>query len=304
VLTIGALVRAQKPSSGPAPDPTAQAAPVDSRSQTVRVEAIVTDKQGRLMLNLRPSDFELRENGVVQAIDSAVLTSRPPAAAPPGAKAAEAAIVQTPIATVEEEERAAREPGARVIGLYLDEFHISSGPSSDRVRESVLRFLDDQVRPMDLLIVMKPLDSVTNVRFSRDRAEARKAIETFKGRKDDYTPRTAFEEEYMGRSPEAVRAARAQIVLSGLRAVASRIGDLNAGMGGLVLLTEGFEADVPRSGDRRLPDLQGLVRAASRFRVALYAMNPNEGAAQSVGPDAPESDAFGPSSARCRDSLD
>ncbi len=58
---------------------------------------------------------------------------------------------------------------------------------------------------------------------------------SFNGRRNDYTPRTKFEEQYLGRSPVAVRAARAQIVMSGLRAIAMRMGDLNAGLGAVVL---------------------------------------------------------------------
>jgi hypothetical protein len=62
--------------------------------------------------------------------------------------------------------------------------------------------------------------------------------------------------------------------MSGLRALATRMGDLNGGLGGIVLMSEGFTTDVPRGRERRLPDLQGLVRAASRFRVLLYAFDP------------------------------
>jgi VWFA-related protein len=142
------------------------------------------------------------------------------------------------------------------------------------VRNAVTRFIDEEVRPGDLLVVTKPLDHLTEIRFTRDRDAARAAVKTFNGRRNDYTPRTPFEEQYLGRSPGAVRAARAQIVMSGLRAIATRMGDLRGGLGGIVLVSEGFSSEVPRSRERRLPDLQGLVRTASRFRVLLYALDP------------------------------
>jgi hypothetical protein len=107
-------------------------------------------------------------------------------------------------------------------------------------------------------------------------------IAGFNGRKDDYTARTTFEEQYMGRSPAAVRAARAQIVLSGLRVLATRIGELDGGLSGIVILTEGFAPDAPRSRERRLPDLQGLVRIASRSRLMLYAFDPSAAVAPVV----------------------
>ena len=67
------------------------------------------------------------------------------------------------------------------------------------------------------------------------------------------------------------------------------MGDLNGGLGGIVLMSEGFTSDVPRARERRLPDLQGLVRAASRFRVLLYAFDP--GAVPSPPTDSASTDA-------------
>ena len=138
---------------------------------------------------------------------------------------------------------------------------------------------------------MKPLDHLTEIRFTRDRTAARAAVSSFAGRRNEYTPRSAFEDQYLGRSPSAVRAARAQIVISGLRALATRIGDLNGGLGGIVLLSEGFTTEVPRARERRLPDLQGLVRASSRFRVLLYAFDPGVVAPPPADADAGTTDA-------------
>jgi VWFA-related protein len=248
-----------------APEPALSPA---SEPRTVRVEAIVTDKHGKPILNLRPSDFSIAENGVAQRIDSVVLTSK-------------AALVSAP-APVESSgdlERAAKEPGTRIIALYLDEFHVSAGVSTDRVRQAAARFIEEQLRPADLLVVMKPLDPVTDIRFTRDRGAARTAVASFEGRREDFAPRTAFEEQYLGRAPGAVRSARAQIVMSGLRALAARIGELDGGLAGIVLVTEGFSAQVSRSRERRLPDMQSIVRATSRSRVLLYAFDPGEPAA-------------------------
>ena len=203
-----------------------------------------------------------------QKVESADWRSNTPPAVGPVAPASE-------IKDAADEERAAQEPGTRLIALYLDEYHVSAGESTERVRAAVSRFIDEQVRQGDLLVVMKPLDHLTDIRFTRDRDEARKAVSSFNGRRNDYTPRSPFEEQYLGRSPGAVRAARAQIVMSGLRALATRMGDLKGGLSGIVLMSEGFTGDVPRARERRLPDLQGLVRASSRFRVLLYAFDPS-----------------------------
>ena len=72
-----------------------------------------------------------------------------------------------------DERRAARGAGTRLIAMYLDEYHVSAGESTERVRAAVSRFIDEQVRPGDLLAVMKPLDHLTEIRFTRDRDAAR-----------------------------------------------------------------------------------------------------------------------------------
>jgi VWFA-related protein len=269
------------------PAPTASAAPAtpDPPTRTIRVEAIVTDRQGLSLATLRPEDFRILDNDVARKVDAAEWrSSAPPAVGP--------LQPPTPIAGAADEARAAREPGTRLIALYLDEYHVTPGENAERLRSAVSRFIDEDVRPGDLLVVMKPLDHLTEIRFSRDREAARAAVSTFTGRRHDYTPKTQFEEQYLGRSPAAVRAARAQIVLSGLRALATRIGDLRGGLGGIVLLSEGFSTDVPRARERRLPDLQGLTRTASRARVMFYAFDPGAGPAQP-----PESGATGAESA-------
>ncbi len=277
MLRDGHGLRAQQ-EPAPAPASTAAAAP-DPAPRTIRLEAITTDKLGAPITNLRAEDFSVLVDGVAQKLDGVEARSNAPPAVGPMAPPDE-------IKDDGDEARAAREPGTRVVGIYLDEYHVSAGENTERVRNAVSRFLDDELRPSDLVVVMRPLDHLTNIRFTRDRTAARSAVSSFTGRRNDYTPRSAFEDQHLGRSPSAVRAARAQIVMSGLRALATRMGDLNVGLGGIVLLSEGFTTDVPRARERRLPDLQGLVRAAGRFRVLLYAFDPGAVAPPPVPADA------------------
>ncbi len=267
---VSAVLAQSVPGAGktaPATVPVAAEPPADPAPQVIRVEAIVTDRQGKPILNLRPEEFSLLDNGVAQPLVSAALTTVRSVVGP--------AIEPPVFATPEDEERAAKEEGTRVIGLYLDEYHVSAGESTDRVRHAAARFVDEHVRSGDVLVVLKPLDSLTDIRFSRNRDAARQKIAGFSGRKDDYTPRAPFEEQYMGRSAASVRSARAQIVISGVRALATRVGELDAGLSAIAILTEGFSAEGARSRERRLPDLQGLVRAASRSHTMLYAFDPS-----------------------------
>ncbi|HEY7498550.1 MAG TPA: VWA domain-containing protein [Vicinamibacterales bacterium] len=281
VLTIAAsaaaLTAAAAAQSVPdrAPDPS---------PHPVRVEAIVTDKNGKPILNLRPEDFSIIDNGTSYVVVSATMIGRlattTAQASARTAPAAPSTMNVSSIGTPDDERRAAREDGARIVGLYLDEFHVSAGANTERVRAAAARFVDE-LRPSDLFVLLKPLDQLTDIRFTRNRDAARQVIASFSGRKDDYTPRTTFEEQYMGRSAAAVRSARAQIVLSGLRAMATRIGELGGGLSGIVVFTEGFAPEGARSRERRLPDLQGLVRAASRSRLMVYPFDPSDVASPS-----------------------
>ena len=255
LLRDGATTRAQQP------------APETSRPEiaAVRINAIVTDSNGRAIVDLRPSDFELLENGVSRPIQAAQLRTLPKDAIPAG-----------PVPSEADEERVAKQPGTRVFAFFLDEFHVTPGPGVDRGRMAINEFIDQNLQPQDLAIVMKPLDNVTAIRFTRDRAALHGAVDAFAGRKGDYAPRSPFEEQYIGRAPAAVTAARRQIVTAGLRELAMRLGELQADRGVIVLVSEGFPREpVPGGRPSRLPDLQGLVRASSRYHVAVYTLNPS-----------------------------
>ena len=244
------------------PPPPAAASP---EIASVRFDAIVTDSNGRAILDLRPSDFELLENGVARPIQAAEFRTLPKDAAP-----------APPVPTAADEEREARHPGTRVFAFFLDEFHVTPGAGADRVRATINEFIDQNLQPQDLAVVMKPLDNVTAIRFTRDRAALHGAVDGFTGRKGDFEPRTRFEEQYIGRAPGAVTAARRQIVTAGLRELSLRLGELQADRGVIVLVSEGFPREpLPGGRPSRLPDLQGLVRASSRYHVAIYTLNPS-----------------------------
>jgi VWFA-related protein len=207
----------------------------------------VTDAAGRPLGELKPSDFELKSGGVVQRIESVELR------------------------------RASAPDSGRVFGIFLDEFHVSSGPSTEDVRRALLQFMDAHVRPADRVVVMKPLDSQLEIALTADRDVWRRAIETFEGRAGDFAPRTAFEEQYIGRAPAIVESSRAQIVTSALRALVTRLGDASSGRSAVAFVSEGYLIGGRSTRERRLPDFQSVSRVASRAGVAVYTLNPATG---------------------------
>jgi VWFA-related protein len=166
---------------------------------------------------------------------------------------------------------AARQPGTRVFAFFLDELHVSA-PNADLVRRTVTSFIEEKLHARDLVAVMKPFDAARSVRFTRDRAFAHGVIASFEGRKENGRPRTAYEAQVLDRAA-AAGGGRAQIVKTGLRELAMRLGDLHAERPILIIFSEGFraEADAIRTP---LPDLGGLLRAASRFHITTFTFNP------------------------------
>ena len=230
----------------------------------IRIDAVVTDAAGRPVVDLRPSEFELLENGVARPIESIQLRTLPKSSPP-----------VEEIRTQADEERAARQPGTRIFGFVLDEYHVSPGAPADRVRSAINEFIDQNLRPEDLAIVIRPLDNVAVIEFTRDRAMLHGAVDAFTGRRGDLTPRTRFEEQYIGRAPAAVATARRQIVTADLRELTMRLGELKPDRGIIVFVSEGFPRDsVPSGRSSRIAELDGVARAASRYHLPIYTLNP------------------------------
>ena len=232
----------------------------------VRVDAIVADAGGSLVADLGPADFEVLEEGGRRTIDSVRLI-KADGSAPPGQSL-------QPILSAADEQVEASRDGTRLFAFFLDEYHVTPGAKATRAREAVDRFVDEHLGPRDLVLVVKPLDSLVALRLTRDREAARRAIATFEGRKGELEPRSAFEKEYIGASPARVVAVREQIVTSALNALATHLAGLGASRKTLVVVSEGFSRAPRRRGDESLPTLEGVIRSANRAGASIYPIDP------------------------------
>jgi VWFA-related protein len=230
----------------PSPKPTAQ---------TVRIDVIASDGRGRKLENLKPADFEVREEGVVQALESA---------------------------------RFVKEEG-RLIAVFLDEYHVSAANTA-RVRESLTRLIETALVPEDSLVVMKPLDSLFTIRLTRDRDAARAIVQGFEGRSGDYAPKNSYERNFMAGTPARIEGARSQVALSAINALAVHLGSAPDRRKTLIVVTEGMGRGERRRGLEYLPTTDTIVRSAQRANVAIYPVNPAPNAAESdtIGPLAVE----------------
>ena len=218
--------------------------PTSPDTTLLRIDAVVADSQGRPIQDLRLADFELLIDGVPRVIRSAKLRTS---------------------------ERLRKESGTRVFAFFLDEFHITPGPSAARAAEAIASFVDEKVHDHDLAAVIRPLDAVRSIRFTRDRSLVHGAIASFSGRKGEFAPRTPLERRVIGSDPGTALAARERMVAANLRELAMEIGRMGADRAVVVFVSEGF-SEPPR--DDRASDLQHVVRAASQFHFPVYTFNP------------------------------
>ena len=215
-------------------------APLGAEPENVRISTTVTDRQGRPVTGLTVKDFEVREDGVVQKLVS-----------------------------VE-----ARRPEPRRLAILLDEFHVDAADTA-RVREAVTQFVTGHLRADDTAVVLKPLDPLTTIRLTGNRDAILAAVASFEGRKGNFAPRSALEEETIGRAPALVEAGRAQVVLSGLRALATQLG-ASPGRSAILLVSEGFARQPRRLTIRGLPDAATVERFANRYDVPIYVFDPRQ----------------------------
>ena len=150
--------------------PAVLAAPATTApSDVVRVDAIAVDARGRPIDTLKTGDLELREDGCVRPIDDIRFVKIDAAPAPGEAVA--------PIASVADERAAAAQPNTRLVAIYLDDYHVSAA-STERVRTVLHQFIDHDLGPRDLAVVMRPLDYLLTIMLTRDRGALHRVVDT------------------------------------------------------------------------------------------------------------------------------
>jgi VWFA-related protein len=239
-------VRAQNAPAAQTPAPAAPA-PAQETPATptfradinfVRVDVIVTDKQGKPVHDLRQEDFEVTEDGKPQAIQTFKLVNIGESTVAGGEPPRE-------IRDVSDEQAEAAREDARLFAIFLDDYHVRL-ENSMRAREPIARFVETQLQGADMAGIMYPLWSISDVLLTRNRASVAGAIRSFVGRKYDYTPRNLFEERYVHyvSTMEAERI-RNQVTLSALKGLITRLGGLREGRKAIVLISEGFTNSLP-----------------------------------------------------------
>lgn len=255
LLTGAAEVRTQNP-----PPPQGGGPPTFRTGvNLVRVDVIVADDDGNPITDLTKEEFEIVEDGRPQTIDL-FRHIRIEGAAPAVSRPRQVLNRDT-------EEREAARDDVRVFGILLADYQVCA-QRSRAVRDAMAAFIR-KLGANDLIAVMEPLMSVKDLVFTYDHDAVRQSIQRFEGRRGDYTPRNAIEEQHalqLG-GPERIRTA---IVSDALKALSVRLGSMREGRKSLIFVGEGF----PPSWLSDVRQLREIAQEANRHNTSIYAIDP------------------------------
>jgi VWFA-related protein len=172
----------QQPTPPPATVPEVDDTPDDVvriTTKLVQVDAVVTDKNGKHVTDLKAEDFELTENGKLRTITNFSYVQQ--AAVPP------ALAENEQKAPLTAKERAATPPAPmkqlrpdqvqRAIALVVDDLRMSA-ESTAMTRQALRKYVDQQMQPGDLIAIIRTSAGLGALQqFTNDRDQLSAAID-------------------------------------------------------------------------------------------------------------------------------
>ena len=184
------VIAQQQPQTPPGAQPqtapkATQDSPVRQKEDVVRisvnlvqVDAVITDSDGKQVTDLSAEDFEIYEdNRPQQIVNFSYVSKTPlttPAAKPPAvASGSKTATPAPPVPPV----RLRPEQVRRAIALVVDDLGLSF-ESSHYVRDALRKFVDEQMRPGDLVAIIRTGAGMGALQqFTTDKRQLHAAIE-------------------------------------------------------------------------------------------------------------------------------
>ncbi len=141
------------------------------KTDLVQVRAVVTDKRGQVVDNLKQDDFEVLENGRPQPVSFFSVVRI-------GSEPASTATNQKPgVVPNQTNEFPTSAKPVRTVVLFVDTLHLSA-LSLIRTKQELKQFVDEQVTDQDLVGIVTTSDSLGVLgQFMRDRKRLKYAID-------------------------------------------------------------------------------------------------------------------------------
>ena len=230
----------------------------------VRVDVTVEVRQDRALDGLAAADFELREDGILQRVETVQFVRRN------GTRQTNLDEA-LPIRSREHAESEAARDDVRLFAIFLDDYHIEKDQQVTlRVRDALQQFVRG-FGPNDLLTVMDPLTPLSALRYTRSFDDVLARIRTFEGRRGQLFPVRSVMEEAQLQSSN-VWQIRATVTLSALEALVSHLGGLGEGRKSVLFVSQG--PPVSYTNPENHVHLQGIVQAANRGNVTIHVFDP------------------------------
>jgi VWFA-related protein len=267
-LTAAVTLVAGQGQSAPAPQPpTGSQQPPVFRGGTanVRVDVTVIDKKGTPVTDLTKDDFDVREDGVPQVVDTIKMIHADGEAPDDD--------TSLPIRSPEHAAVEAARDDIRVFVIFWDEYHVGQFVPSIRAREALMSFVQTSFGPTDLVALVDQLTPTDAIRFTRDRRELAEQVRKLQGRQGVYLPpRSAVEEAQLSQNRDVERL-RAQVTASALESTIAFLGQIKEGRKSILFVSQ----TIGRLGSTPSENyqwLEGAVRLANANNTTIYTFDP------------------------------
>ena len=276
---------------------------------TVQVDAVVTDRDGNLVTDLRAEDFEILQDGRPQTIstfgfvsaagdDGPTGSATRPTAAPPVAPSAPGVPARAP--------ESVRPPSGRTLVLVIDDLSLSVA-SMRRTKDALRKVLDTQITPADRVAMVRTSGgSGLLQQFTSDRAVLHQLVDAlrFNSRqfeRDDWqnitekqrlrdwpplpsetavgapppSPETSLDTRWSNEDNRLADRAFGSGAIGTLQAVVAGLRSA-PGRKGVLFFSDGFSLTGPTGGKIEPlleQSLNRLVDQATRSRTVIYTIN-------------------------------
>jgi VWFA-related protein len=284
VLLAGTALVAGQP---PAPAPPPQGPTFKVRVDYVEVDIVVSDRQSRLVRDLKKEDFQVLEDGKAQTITNFTLVDIPVE------RADRPLFAASPI---EPDVKTNEQPfDGRVYVMVIDDLHTRFGRSI-RVKTAAKQFIERHLGANDLMAIVHTAGANdASQEFTSNKRLLLAAVDKTQGRKLDSATinktneynRTAglrTQGDPLNDPDDAERAFNARNALDTLKNVADWFGSVHGRRKAILFVSEGIDYDIydmiPGTGSNHngasmiMDSTRDAIASATRANVAIYGIDP------------------------------
>jgi VWFA-related protein len=276
-------------SAGQNPPPAQQPQQPTFRVQVdyVEVDVVVTDREGKLVRDLKKEDFQVFEDGKPQAINTFTFVDIPIE------KADRPLFAESPIPPdVQSNERPF---DGRVYVMVVDDLHTRFG-RTQRVKAAARQFIERRLGANDLMAVVHTFGATdASQEFTNNKRLLLAAVDKTQGRKLDSATANKTNEYFRTRDQrqqgDAVndpddmeRSFNARNTLQTLKNVAEWFASVRGRRKTILFVSEGIDYDlnelIPQNGSTHrdatqiIDDTREAIAAATRSNVSIYGIDP------------------------------